>query len=286
MSRLYLRNATLEAPLGVFVMGIVNATADSFWPESRGGLERAQKLIAEGADILDIGGESSRPGSAYVSAEEEIRRVVPLVRAIRRISDIPLSIDTRKAAVMQAAFAEGADIVNDISALEDDDALLPFAAKTGIPVILMHKRGTPLTMQVDTAYRDVFSDVDDYLSARADFALRHGIQAEKIIVDPGIGFGKDAAGNAALIASSGKLCGGRYPTLIGLSRKSFIGTITNSETAERLIGTVTANLLAVQNGARIIRVHDVKETVDSLKVFRYISLHTERKEAEVSRSAF
>ncbi len=274
MAQLHLRKRTLDAPLGVFVMGVINATKDSFWEESRGGIERAQRLIAEGADILDIGGESSRPGSAYVSADEETARIIPLIQAVRRISDIPISVDTRKASVMQAALEAGADILNDISALEDDAALPELAAQAEIPVILMHKRGTPKTMQQNTAYRDVFSEVDRYLTARAAFAEQCGIKKEKIFVDPGIGFGKDAAGNAALIRRCGQLCGGKYPVVMALSRKSFIGDVTGRIAAERLAGTITANLVAVQNGAKIIRAHDVKEAVDSLKVLRYISLHT------------
>lgn len=274
MAQLHLRKRTLDAPLGVFVMGVINATKDSFWEESRGGIERVQRLIAEGADILDIGGESSRPGSAYVSADEETARIIPLIQAVRRISDIPISVDTRKASVMQAALEAGADILNDISALEDDAALPELAAQAEIPVILMHKRGTPKTMQQNTAYRDVFSEVDRYLTARIAFAEQRGIKKEKIFVDPGIGFGKDTAGNAALIRRCGQLCGGKYPVVMALSRKSFIGDVTGRIAAERLAGTIAANLVAVQNGAKIIRAHDVKEAVDSLKVLRYISLHT------------
>ncbi len=270
MIELPLRNRVITTELNAFVMGIVNATPDSFWDTSRGGFERAEQLIEEGADIIDIGGESSRPGSAYVDEDEELRRVVPLVESVRAISDIPISVDTRKFSVMKAAFEAGADILNDISALEDDENLTSFAVETKIPVILMHKRGLPSTMQKDTEYSDIFSEVDAYLSARADFAEKNGIEKHKIIIDPGIGFGKALKGNAELIRRCGELCGGKYSVLMGLSRKSCIGQITGRDIADRLSGTLSAGVISVMQGARILRVHDVKETVDSLKVLRYI----------------
>mgnify|MGYP002622484789 CR=1 FL=1 len=261
-----LADRTIETSLPAFVMGIVNANGDSFWDGSRGGEERAFRLLEEGADILDIGGESTRPGSEYVSAEEEIRRVVPVVEAIRRKSDVPISIDTRKFEVMKAAYEAGADILNDISALEDDDNLAAFAAEKKIPVVLMHKRGTPADMQKDTSYSDVFSEVGGYLSSRAEYAVSKGIEPSKIIVDPGIGFGKDIDGNFTLMARSGELCGGRYPVLMALSRKSCIGSVTGRDVDGRLAGTLAADLLSVLHGASFVRVHDVKETVDTLKI--------------------
>lgn len=258
----------IETELPAFVMGIVNANGDSFWKESRGGLERAMSLISDGADILDIGGESTRPGSEYVDADEEIRRVVPVIEAIRKESDIPISVDTRKFEVMKAAFDAGADILNDISALEDDDRLASFAAEKKIPVILMHKRGIPTDMQSNTAYSNVLSDVGKYLSDRAEYAISKGIEHRKIIVDPGVGFGKDTKGNFALIKGCGKLCGGKYPVLMALSRKSCIGNVTGREVQDRLSGTITADILSVMSGAFMLRVHDVKETVDSLKILK------------------
>ncbi len=258
----------IETELPAFVMGIVNANGDSFWKESRGGFERAMSLISDGADILDIGGESTRPGSEYVDADEEIRRVVPVIEAIRKESDIPISVDTRKYEVMKAAFDAGADILNDISALEDDERLASFAAEKKIPVILMHKRGIPTDMQSNTAYSNVLSDVGKYLSDRAEYAISKGIEPRKIIVDPGVGFGKDTKGNFALIKGCGKLCGGKYPVLMALSRKSCIGNVTGRKVQDRLSGTITADILSVMSGAFMLRVHDVKETVDSLKILK------------------
>ncbi len=266
MKKLILRNKTVETNLPAFVMGIVNATPDSFFDKSRGGAENALRLIDEGADILDIGGESTRPGSDYVPAEEEIKRVVPVIEAVRKHSDIPISVDTRKFSVMKAAFEAGADILNDISALEDDENLAPFCAKENLPVILMHKRGIPTNMQSNTSYSDIFSEVENYLKSRVDFALKAGIKDDKIWLDPGVGFGKDVKGNFELIRRAGSLLGGKYPVLMALSRKSFIGAVTGREVHERLSGTLTADVLSVLHGASMIRVHDVKEAVDSLKI--------------------
>ncbi|MCR4627729.1 MAG: dihydropteroate synthase [Treponema sp.] len=272
MKSLKLHNRSISTESPAFVMGIVNATPDSFWEKSRGdqesSLKLALKLIEEGADILDIGGESTRPGSDYVDAEEEIKRVVPLVEEIRKVSDIPLSIDTRKYKVMKAAFEAGADILNDVSALEDDEKLAPFVSSVKIPVILMHKRGIPSIMQNRTDYKDVFTEVEDYLYKRITFAKQAGIEDEKIILDPGIGFGKNLEANLCLIKNCGKLCGGTFPVLMALSRKSCIGQITGKPVEDRLSGTITADVLSVLAGAFMIRVHDVKEAVDSMKVLK------------------
>lgn len=256
--------------LPAFVMGIVNATPDSFWKDSRGGFERAMSLIAQQADILDIGGESSRPGSEYVSEQEEIERVVPLIEKIRKESSIPISVDTRKKSVIKAAVEAGANILNDISALEDDAEIASYCASVDIPVILMHKRGLPSNMQNNTFYNDVFNEVDSYLQKQADYAISCGIKSKRIIVDPGIGFGKDFEANLALIKKCGKLCNGRFPVLMALSRKTCIGQMTQKEeVGERLFGTLAANLISVQNGASFVRVHDVAETIDTLKVLGY-----------------
>lgn len=257
---------SVSTDLPAFVMGIVNATPDSFWKESRGGLGRALSLVEDGADIIDVGGESTRPGSGYISDDEEIRRVVPVVEALRRVSSVPISIDTRKLSVMKAAFEAGADILNDVSALEDEPLLADFAAEKNIPVILMHKRGIPSTMQDDTSYGNAFAEVDSYLSARCAFAESRGIAPENIIVDPGIGFGKDDRANFSLISRCGELCGGRYRILMALSRKSCIGRVTGRDEGGRLAGTLTADAVAVMSGASMVRVHDVAEAVDSLKI--------------------
>ena len=269
MHRLFLANGTIETENPAFVMGIVNATPDSFWEGSRGGVDHALQLIDEGADILDIGGESTRPGSDYVTSAEEFQRVIPLVRAIRRYSDIPISIDTRKYEIMKPAFYEGADILNDVSALEDDEKTSLFAAEVKIPVILMHKRGVPKTMHFNEDFNVGFSEVSEYLERRAEFALSMGIEPEKIIVDPGIGFGKNLRANIELIKNCGSLCGGAYPVLMALSRKRCIGEMTGRDVGERLCGTLAANVISVLNGATLLRVHDVKETIDTLNVLRY-----------------
>lgn len=265
---LQLASRKISTDMDAFVMGIVNCTPDSFYEKSRGGLELALKLIEDGADILDIGGESTRPGSLYVDESEEINRVVPVIREIRKHSDIAISVDTRKYAVMKACLDAGADILNDVSALEDDERLVSLAAQTSIPVILMHKRGIPSEMQKSTDYDDIFREVDSYLSSRADYAARNGISESKIIVDPGIGFGKSLEGNALLIKKCGQLCGGKYPVLMALSRKTCIGQMTGRDTSDRLFGTVAANLISVQNGASLVRVHDVASCRDSLAVLK------------------
>lgn len=270
MKKLFLASKIAEPKNGAFVMGILNVTPDSFWEKSRGGIDEALRLIDEGADVLDIGGESTRPGSQYVEAEEEIRRIVPVIKEIRKHSDIPISVDTRKMSVMKAAFDSGADILNDISAMEDDPEMARFCAETGIPVILMHKRGIPSEMQGKTYYEDIFREVDSYLRQRVSFALESGIKSEKIWIDPGIGFGKNTEGNLELIRRTGDFLDGKYPVLMALSRKSCIGAVTGREVTDRLAGTLTADILSVLRGASMIRVHDVKEAVDSLKILNAV----------------
>ncbi len=270
MISLNLKDRVISTQNRALIMGIVNATPDSFWKESRGDGETALKLIEEGADIIDLGAESTRPGSLYVDETEEIKRLLPVLKAIRKHSDIPVSIDTRKASVMKACLDEGADILNDVSALEDDENMAALCAGTKIPVILMHKRLTPDVMQKNTEYADIFKEVDSYLKSRAEYALKQGISSDKIIVDPGIGFGKNTKDNCTLIKKCGLLCDSRYPVLMALSRKTVIGDLTGRSVEERLTGTVCADLLSVLNGAKLLRVHDVKETLDSLKVLQGI----------------
>ena len=274
---IFLKDRILSTENPAFVMGIVNANADSFWEKSRGGVRLAKLLVRQGADILDIGGESTRPGSEYIDAKEELRRVVPLVKKIRKFSDIPISIDTRKYDVMSAAFDAGADILNDVSALEDDSRLAKFAAREKIPVILMHNAMKKNSCKqernsaiMNAGDENIFSQVDEYLTRRAQFALENGIAAEKIIVDPGIGFGKDSAQNAALIKNAGKLCGGNFSVLMGLSRKRFFGEICGRNVSERLFGTIAANAYSVLNGVSIVRVHDVDAALDMVKVLKEI----------------
>ncbi|MGN0731476.1 MAG: dihydropteroate synthase [Treponema sp.] len=265
-----LKNRTISTERNAFVAGIVNVNNDSFWKGSRGGFSLAKRLILEKADILDIGAESSRPGSKYISEKDELKALIPLIRKIRKFSDIPISVDTRKKNVFEACVQEGADILNDISALEDDSQMARYAGNEKIPVILMHKRKNPDIMQKYTEYEDVFKEVEDYLYSRIQYAVENGIDEDKIIIDPGIGFAKDLHANLVLIKNCGRLCSGKYPLMMALSRKSFLGLLTGKTVDKRLVGTVSANLYSVINGAKFVRVHDVKEAVDSLDVLKGI----------------
>ena len=262
----------IETDLPAFIMGIVNTTPDSFYEPSRStslekSLIRALALEAEGADIIDIGGESTRPGASYISEEEELERVIPLIEAVRGRSTVAISVDTRKAAVMKAAFKAGATLCNDISALIDDPALGTLIAEEAGAVVLMHKRGTPPTMQQNVPqYRNVVTEVRDYLEARVAHALNCGIAHERIIIDYGIGFGKTAEDNYRLIAASAYFTGLGYPLLVGLS--SFIGYVTGEPPEKRLAGTLAATMYAVQQGASIVRAHDVAETRELLLVLK------------------
>lgn len=258
-----------------YVMGILNCTPDSFYPGSRlsgtaQALERARHMAAAGADILDVGGESTRPGSDAVEEAEEIRRVVPVIRAIREQSEVMISIDTRKAQVAEQALDAGADLVNDVSALRDNRPLAELIAARGVPVILMHMRGEPKNMQEHPHYENAIAEIREELSRSVEFAMGCGIPKERIIVDPGFGFGKRLQDNLAILRSLGELHSLGCPVLVGLSRKSFIGALLDKPVEERLIGTVAANMLALVNGADILRVHDVAEAVDTVKIFEAV----------------
>lgn len=264
-------NRTISTEYKAFVMGIVNVTPDSFYSVSRGGFERAEKLIEDGADILDIGGESTRPGYSEISDDEEIRRVVPVITELRKKYEIPISIDTTKYEVLKAAYEAGADIFNDISAFEgkDYEKAADFVAKNGMSTILMHRFTESEDDRITNP--EIMKEVSDFLEDRVKFALEHGIPLEKIVVDPGIGFGKTFEENVILMKNIEQLCNGKYPILMALSRKRCIGTITRRMVEERLVGTVAANMLSIQKGAVIVRVHDVAETKDSLKIMKYLS---------------
>lgn len=268
--KLVLKDRTVVSKHIAFVVGIVNANHDSFFKKSRGGFFLAKKLIDEGADILDIGAESTRPGASYISEKDELKALIPLIKKIRKYSDIPISIDTRKKNVIEQCIAAGADILNDISALEDDERMADFAAKAQIPVILMHKRNEPKLMQLNTKYDNIIDEVSEYLFSRAVFAEKCGIDKNKIILDPGIGFAKDLEGNCRLIKECRRFCEKGYPVMMALSRKSFLGQLTGRKTQDRLSATLCANIYSVLNGMSYLRVHDVKETVDSLKVLEGI----------------
>ena len=261
----------LDAPI---IMGIVNVTPDSF---SGDGLnadvalarEQAQRFVEEGAAVLDVGGESTRPGAPPVSIEEEIKRVVPVIEAIRHLG-VPVSIDTWKPEVMRAALLAGATLINDINALEAPGAM-EIAARHDAAVCLMHKQGTPQTMQHSPAYGDVVSEVTDYLAARAAAAQDAGIDQHRILLDPGFGFGKTLDHNLALLHHFDRIVALGYPVLAGVSRKSMLGAITGRATADRLAASLAAALFAVSRGARIIRVHDVAATQDALAVWQAAS---------------
>jgi dihydropteroate synthase len=253
------------------VIGIVNVTPDSFYDGGRTmtaacAAERAVALAGEGADVIDIGGESTRPGAASVTAEEECRRVVPAVEAIARKTNLPVSVDTTKSAVASRAFDAGASWINDVSAGRFDPFMAQLAAQKRCPVILMHSRETPATMQNDPRYGDVVAEVKRELKDRAEVFLRAGVHWDNIILDPGIGFAKRPDDNLVLLNRLNELVGLGYPVCVGLSRKSFVGRITGRDAEDRLAGSIAACAPARYAGARLFRVHDVKETVDALKV--------------------
>ena len=252
------------------VMGILNVTPDSFFDGGRHddpdrAVERGRTLAAEGADIVDVGGESTRPGARAVDASVEIARVVPVVEALAA-EGIPVSVDTSKPEVMRAALAAGASMVNDVRALLEPGAM-EVVASSDAAVCLMHMRGTPESMQVETAYAHVVAEVRDFLARRAAACERAGIARNRIVVDPGFGFGKGVAENLALLRRLRDLVAAGYPVLAGLSRKSTIGAITGRSPGDRLAGSLAAALTAVERGAAIVRVHDVRETVDALRVY-------------------
>lgn len=261
------------------VMGIVNTTPDSF---SDGGLAHgheaalvhARTLAAAGADLLDIGGESTRPGAAPVPIEAEIARTAPVIAALRAAGvALPISIDTRNAPVAKAALDAGADMVNDVSALGHDEGMAALVAVRGVPVCLMHAQGTPQTMQIDPRYDDVVLDVFDHLAARIARARTAGIARERLIIDPGIGFGKTLGHNLALLQGLSLFHALGAPLLLGASRKGFIGTLSGvAEARARVPGSLAVALAAAGQGAQIIRVHDVAETVQALALWRALTV--------------
>jgi dihydropteroate synthase len=252
------------------VMGVLNVTPDSFSDGGRyadldAAVARAERMVEEGAAIVDVGGESTRPGASPVSSDEEIRRVVPVIeRLVSRVA-VPVSVDTSKPEVMRAAVGAGAQMINDVRALRVPGALVS-AASSGAAVCLMHMQGEPATMQSAPAYRDVVADVRGFLDARVAACLSAGIPREKICIDPGIGFGKLPEHNLALLAGLAGIGEPSLPVMVGVSRKSLVGMITGRPPADRLAGSVAFAALAVVRGARIVRAHDVAATVDAVKV--------------------
>lgn len=260
-------NLNVERPA---VMGILNVTPDSFsdggryLPQDRA-LRHAEAMIAAGASIIDIGGESTRPGATDVSTDQELDRVVPIIEALRRETDVPLSIDTSKPDVMRDAVAAGADMINDVRALRGDGALA-MASSLGVVVCLMHMRGAPRTMQQNPTYEDVTREVGEFLEERRDACEVAGIPRERIVFDPGFGFGKNRDHNIELLVNLRQLTLLGQPVLVGLSRKAMLGALTGRDADERVAASVAAATIAVMNGAMIVRAHDVSATIDALKI--------------------
>tara|TARA_Y100001956_G_C4103322_1_gene178736 strand:+ start:619 stop:1467 length:849 start_codon:yes stop_codon:yes gene_type:complete len=255
------------------IMGIVNVTPDSF---SDGGnynsvedaFKQAMRLIEEGAGILDIGGESTRPGAPDVALQEELLRVIPVIKRIREASDCVISIDTSKAAVMEAAIEAGADIINDVRALQEPGALEVAAKYSDVPVCLMHMQGQPRTMQTNPTYENLISDINQFFEERVLTCSKAGINQNRIILDPGFGFGKTLSHNFEILEKFNAFSTLGLPLLAGLSRKSMFGQLLNRETSERVAASLAGALLCAQKGAHIIRVHDVKETADVIGVWQ------------------
>ena len=252
-------------------MGILNVTPDSFSDGGRfvdpdAAVAQAQKMIAEGADIIDIGGESTRPGVSYIDEKEEIARIRPIVEALGKRTDIPLSIDTRKAAVAQVALDFGVAIINDVSALQDDSRMAQVIEESGAGVVLMHRQGHSSTMQDAPHYEDIVEEVKSFLAKRVALAESMGIPSDHIIIDPGIGFGKTCNHNLRIVANLAKFLKLNQPLMVGLSRKGFIGELTGKPVAEREIGNAAAMAMAVWQGAHMLRVHNVAAMKDSIRV--------------------
>jgi dihydropteroate synthase len=262
------------------VMGVLNVTPDSFSDGGRflrpaAAIARGAELAGEGADIVDVGGESTRPGAAPVAAAEELRRVLPVVEGLAELDlDVQISIDTSKAPVAAAAIAAGASLVNDVTALRGDPEMAAVVAESGCGCALMHMLGEPRTMQLEPSYEDVVGEVAAFLAERVEIAVAAGIDRERLIVDPGIGFGKTVEHNLALLAGLGAIAAVGRPVLVGTSRKSFLGRIAAAATGreeppdagERLAGTIATNVLALERGASIFRVHDVRPVAEALGV--------------------
>lgn len=260
------------------VMGILNTTPDSF---SDGGryintdlaLKQVERMINQGADIIDIGGESTRPGAVDVSLHNEITRVIPVLKAIKKEFSIKVSIDTSKAGVMSEAIAHGADYINDVCALQNTDCL-EVVAQSNIPICLMHMQGKPRTMQANPSYNDIIADISLFFSQRIKVCEQAGIAKDRLILDPGFGFGKTVEQNYELLGKLSAFSHFNLPLLSGTSRKSMIGSLLNRNTEQRLAGSLATALIAAQQGANILRVHDVIETVDALKVLHATALNS------------
>ena len=260
---------TLRTGKRTLIMGILNVTPDSFYDGGKyssveSALERAREMVEEGADIIDVGGESSRPGSLPVSKDEELSRILPVIKAISDELDVPISVDTYRAEVAEEAIKAGAGMVNDITAMGGDESMAEVVSEHGVPICLMHMKGTPQNMQKNPHYDDTMAEITKFLHERAEYAMAKGIDEKNIILDPGIGFGKRTGegieDNCEIIARLAELKSLGFPVLVGASRKTFIGNLSNTRVEERLEGSLGAEAMAIANGADILRVHDVKET--------------------------
>jgi dihydropteroate synthase len=270
------RPLLLDAPR---IMAIVNVTPDSFSDGGRhahvdDAVAHALRMVEEGADILDVGGESTRPGAAEVSEADELARVIPVIERLAAATSIPISVDTSKPAVMRAAVAAGAGMINDVRALRADGAL-DAAAALGVPVCLMHMQGEPGTMQDAPHYDDVVAAVHGFLAERIFACEMAGIERRKLLIDPGFGFGKTLPHNLRLLRQLRRLCELGPPLLVGVSRKGMIGALTGRDLGDRVVGSAVAAVIAVQNGARIVRVHDVAATRDALAVWQAVAAEPE-----------
>jgi len=266
------------------VMGILNVTPDSFYDGGKyydieDALNRARKMIDDGADIIDIGGESTRPNSSYVSADEEIRRIVPIIKELSKEIHIPISIDTYKADVADKAIKAGAQIINDISGLQADKEMVRVAAINNTPIIVMHIKGRPHDFPKDPVYVELIPEIISFLERRIEYSVKSGIAHDKIIIDPGIGFGKGAKHNVEILRQLDKFKCLNLPIMIGTSRKSFISRVLEHsgdndirENDSSLIGTLVTLVIAVSKGANIVRVHDVKEAVQVIKMYKSIEV--------------
>ena len=253
------------------IMGILNVTPDSFsdggqYFDKNAAVEHALAMVENGANIIDIGGESTRPFSDPVSLDEEISRVIPVIKGIREKSDVCISIDTTKSMVASEALHVGASIINDVSAMEVDPFMADIAVKFDCPIIIMHMKGTPKNMQDNPTYESLISDIKNYLIKRIDYAVSKGVHRKKIIIDPGIGFGKTVENNFEIINNLNHFVKLNFPVLLGASRKSFIGIALNLPENERLEGSLAANIIGLQQGVKIFRVHDVAETYKALLI--------------------
>lgn len=288
LKNLTIRNTGFEWGKRTYIMGVLNVTPDSF---SDGGdfnsletaLNQAKEMVKAGADIIDIGGQSTRPGAEDVSLEEELNRIIPLINAIRKSTDlvlanIPISVDTTRSQVAEMAVKVGGDIINDISGATFDSKMLSVVAQLNVPIILMHIRGTPKTMQTLTHYQDLMGDLKQFLEERIQAAINQGISPYQIIIDPGIGFAKTVAQNLEILRNLTQLRSLNCPILIGTSRKSFIGHILNQpDPKQRIWGTAATCVAAIANSADILRVHDVKEIVETSRVADAIYRETVEK---------